>query len=187
MPTFDEGHQRFTLTASDGRSRNTTATLTIETRLRNWTGRRRWILSVFWTVRHGDLYWIEVKDFRGYRIQNKRRLADGELAIEVAQKVRDSIAGIIRAISHFRGLAGVGAVCPGLCGRRDNRIRVVLWLEQDDMPSPPGVRKNQAQVLGQKLAEKLRWLTARVFVLSSATGGCPEGLVVTDLQGEGQP
>ena len=46
---------------------------------------------------HGDLYWIEVKDFRGYRIQNKRRLSEGELAIEVAQKVRDSIAGIIGA------------------------------------------------------------------------------------------
>ena len=46
-------------------------------------------------------------------------------------------------------------------------------------------KENQAQVLGQALAQKLRWLTARVFVLGSATGGCPEGLVVTDLQGDG--
>ena len=41
------------------------------------------------------LFFIEVKDFRGYRIQNRHRILDGELAVEVAQKVRDSVAGIV--------------------------------------------------------------------------------------------
>lgn len=41
------------------------------------------------------LYFIEVKDFRGDRIKNKDRISKGELLIEVAQKVRDSIACII--------------------------------------------------------------------------------------------
>ena len=58
----------------------------------------------------GILYWIEAKDFRGYRIQNKRRLSDGELAIEVAQKLRDSIAGVVGGIPHVCGLAGLETV-----------------------------------------------------------------------------
>ena len=48
-----------------------------------------------------SLYFIEAKDFRGHRIENRDRVHDGELAIEVAQKVRDTIAGIVAA--HHRG------------------------------------------------------------------------------------
>lgn len=43
------------------------------------------------TANNQDLYLIEVKDFRGHRIENKDRLQDGQLAIETGQKVRDSI------------------------------------------------------------------------------------------------
>ena len=43
---------------------------------------------------YANTFWfIEVKDFRGYRIENKSRIATGELAREVARKARDSIAG----------------------------------------------------------------------------------------------
>jgi hypothetical protein len=45
----------------------------------------------------GDMFIIEVKDFRGYRIQNKERLTNSDLAIEIAQKVRDTMAGMYRA------------------------------------------------------------------------------------------
>ncbi|KPA17871.1 cysteinyl-tRNA synthetase [Candidatus Magnetomorum sp. HK-1] len=43
------------------------------------------------------LYMIEAKDFRREKIKNQPRLTGGELAIEVAQKVRDTIAGIFGA------------------------------------------------------------------------------------------
>ncbi|ETR69007.1 MAG: hypothetical protein OMM_09963 [Candidatus Magnetoglobus multicellularis str. Araruama] len=43
------------------------------------------------------LYMIEAKDFRKERIKNQPRLTGGELAIEVAQKVRDTFSGIFGA------------------------------------------------------------------------------------------
>ena len=46
--------------------------------------------------RDSQLFLIEVKDFRGHRIENQPRLREGELAIEVGQKVRDTVAGIAR-------------------------------------------------------------------------------------------
>ncbi|HSN98345.1 MAG TPA: hypothetical protein VLS89_08605, partial [Candidatus Nanopelagicales bacterium] len=45
----------------------------------------------------GAPWLIEVKDFRGYRIDNKERLTSGELATEIACKVRDTLAGLIWA------------------------------------------------------------------------------------------
>src|SRR5262245_28843529 len=44
-----------------------------------------------------ELYFIEIKDFRDHRIETRGRLLSGELAIEVAQKVRDSLACIVGA------------------------------------------------------------------------------------------
>src|SRR4051794_8602213 len=46
---------------------------------------------------HAGLLLLEVKDFRGYRIQNKPRLKSGEIAVEVALKIRDTVAGLIGA------------------------------------------------------------------------------------------
>lgn len=186
MPTFDEGHQRFTFDDQRWTVEKYDSHADYRNKIAKLSGTKAVDFVGLLDGVRGDLYWIEVKDFRGYRIQNKERLSEGELAIEVAQKVRDSIAGIIGAY-HTSGSWETWEPFVRSLQSRDNRVRVILWLEQDNMPGPPGVRKNQAQVLGQALAQKLRWLTARVFVLGSATGGCPEGLVVTDLQGAGQP
>ena len=43
---------------------------------------------------------LEVKDFRGHRIENRQRLRSGELAIEVACKARDTIAALVGAARH---------------------------------------------------------------------------------------
>ncbi len=48
-----------------------------------------------------ELYLIEVKDFRQHRIETRDRLLTGELAIELAQKVRDSLACIIGAYKNL--------------------------------------------------------------------------------------
>ncbi len=45
----------------------------------------------------GTLFLIEIKDFRGARIENKQRIEHAYLADEVAQKVRDTIAGLYGA------------------------------------------------------------------------------------------
>jgi hypothetical protein len=44
-----------------------------------------------------ELYFIEVKNYRGDRIESKDKLLKGELQQELAQKVRDSVACIIGA------------------------------------------------------------------------------------------
>ncbi len=44
-----------------------------------------------------SLFLIEVKDFRGSRIENKDRLASGELISEIGHKARDTIAGLVAA------------------------------------------------------------------------------------------
>lgn len=82
---------------------------------------------------------VEVKDFRGHRIENKRRLKDGPgartsagLAAEVAEKVRDTLAGMTWACR--RGLTNDRRLEPvvGALYRRDNpRVLVALWLDED--------------------------------------------------------
>ncbi len=132
------------------------------------------------------LYWIEVKDFRGYRIQNKCRLSSGELATKVGEKVRDSVAGVVGAY-HTQGQGKEWRQFVRAIWRKSYKIHVLLWMEEDNIPGPLGRRQNAAQVQAQELKRRLGWLTPRVFVVSRTLGSCPQGLVVTDLPGAGQP
>jgi hypothetical protein len=185
MPPFDEQHQRFTfddqkwtvVKYDEHRDYRQKIANLHETKAVDFVGLHN--------GPDGALCWIEVKDFRGYRIQNKRRLSDGELAAEVGQKVRDSVAGIVGAY-RTSGQWETWRPFVRAIWRRENAIRVLLWLEEDNLPGPPGRRRNAAQVQTQLLRERLAWLTTRVFVVSRTLGGCPEGLVVTDLPGVGQ-
>jgi len=43
---------------------------------------------------------LEAKDFRGHRIENKKRLDDGQVCLEVSLKARDTVAGLIGAARH---------------------------------------------------------------------------------------
>ena len=38
-----------------------------------------------------ELFIIEAKDFRGYRIQNKKRMTNGDLVLEIAKKITTQI------------------------------------------------------------------------------------------------
>jgi len=55
-------------------------------------------------VRGGSLFFFEVKDFRGYRIENTRRQRE-ELPLEIGLKVRDSLAGVAGAYARTGGAA----------------------------------------------------------------------------------
>jgi len=74
-----------------------------------------------------DLYFIEVKDFRGHRIENKQRLRSGELALEMGQKVRDSLACLIAGCRTTTDEKLWQPLVQRLV-RRDSVIRIVLWL-----------------------------------------------------------
>lgn len=186
MPAFDEEHQRF---AFDDRQW-TVVKYDDHRDYREKIAKLDGTKAVDFVGLHngpdGVLYWIEVKDFRGYRIQTKRRLSDGGLATEVGQKVRDSIAGVIGAYC-MSGQWETWRPFVKAIWRRKCSTRVLLWLEEDNIPGPPGRRQNAAQVQAHLLRERLGWLKARVLVVSQSLGGCPPGLAVSDLPGAGQP
>lgn len=113
-----------------------------------------------------DLFLIEVKDFRGYRIENKQRLANGELAVEIAQKVRDSIACII-GCNRMYDTPDTWSKMAKLLANKTRDIRIVIWLEHD-LPSNPKLRtKANAAIATDVFKKKLFWLTTKVLVADS--------------------
>jgi hypothetical protein len=107
----------------------------------------------------GALHLIEVKDFVGHHLENKSRLTSAELAIEVAQKVRDSIAGII---GGSRGAdPGLWDVLAALLVGTRHELTVVLWVFID-------LHRKDVVVLNtltQDLKKRLRW--PRVYIATT--------------------
>lgn len=134
--------------------------------------------AVDFAGRHLSLAWlIEVKDFRRHRIPNKPRLSTGELATEVACKVRDSIAGLVWSCQREHDTDLMASGVSKALFERDDKPRVVLWLEQD-LPLRPG----EATTLAAKIKSELLWLNPRVIV--TCLGFAPDminGVEVTNL------
>ena len=127
---------------------------------------------------------LEAKDFRGHRIENKTRIKHREIVVEVALKVRDTVAGLIGAarqnVSEFDS-AEIKKAC-----NRGKDLVIVLWLEDD--ASKDALRwKQQLEVLTQEMKAKMSWLDAKFFVLSHSTQNRLPDLTVTNLPGAGQP
>lgn len=127
---------------------------------------------------------LEAKDFRGHRIANKKRITNREIVVEVALKVRDTVAGLVGAarqnVSEFNSLE-IHKAC-----NRGKDLLVVLWLE-DDASKDPRLWKQQLDGLTQELKAKMNWLVAKFFVLSASTQNRLPDLTVTNLPGAGQP
>ena len=88
-------------------------------------------------VRGSDLYFIEVKDFRGHpetKAQDVRARA-----VEIACKVRDTLAGVVGAnCTHKEPWV---ETCAALLARPGCRVIVVAWIEerQPVLPTPAGL------------------------------------------------
>jgi hypothetical protein len=129
------------------------------------------------------LFLIEVKDFRGHRIENKNRFG-GPLEEEVALKVRDTVAGLIGAHrtssqpatwSHF-------VSCMSTPSRL---VRVVLWFE-DDAAHTSELARARAITATDLLKKNLRWLTTQALAVGLKThAGSPPELRVLNLPGAG--
>ncbi|NOT02206.1 MAG: hypothetical protein HOP29_16480 [Phycisphaerales bacterium] len=133
------------------------------------------------------LFLVEAKDFRGYRIGNTERVRNGELVLEVAQKVRDTVAGVIGAQRNSENQARWSLFTRSMRRGRDE-IRVVLWLEQDNevaQTSPLHQRfrgdrgRGELGVLTQQLKKRSKWLTGRVMAVDRARG--MEGVTVSNV------
>ena len=117
----------------------------------------------------GKCCFIEVKDFRGHRIENKGRLGSGALQVEVAQKVRDTLAGLLGASRTSDDPASWEPYARALVSR--DEVYVVLWLEEDFTPGPGSGTEDdrwraRLSVVQNELKKQLRWLTTRVLVTS---------------------
>ena len=130
-------------------------------------------------------YFIEVKDFRGYRIQNRHRLTTNELALEVARKVRDSVAGLIGYKREQGNVGALGTVADRL-HQQATTLRIVLWLEDDGVVNA-SVWQAQLLTITDSIKRYLKWLTVRVFVISLSTHtNTPPELHVANLPSAGQ-
>lgn len=131
-----------------------------------------------------QLLMIELKDFRGHRIENKERIKDGELFVEVGHKARGTVAGICGA-ARTGGDADVARIAAELVATTP--LTVVLWLEEDrralDAPVTHRMRrKTRLDTMRRELKERLRWLTARVMICSSEGSDLQDhGIVVRRL------
>jgi hypothetical protein len=131
-----------------------------------------------------QLLMIELKDFRGHRIQNKDRIKDGELFVEVGHKARDTVAGICGA-ARTGGDADVARIAMQLAAITP--LTIVLWLEEDrhaqDAPVAHRRRgKTRMDVMRRELKARLRWLTQRVMICSCEGSDLREhGIVVRRL------
>jgi hypothetical protein len=138
-----------------------------------------------------ELYLIEIKDFRVDLTSNRDRIGE-PLAVEVGQKVRDTVAGVIAALRRpdsDKWRAFVEALTDG-----ERQIRVVLWME--DVPTTNrqvsrGKAKvkaaSNAGIMLNALKQKLAWLTRRVMVASLEADLEQQGVKVRNLAGAGLP
>jgi hypothetical protein len=133
------------------------------------------------------LSFIEVKNFKGHRIENKPRVENGDdpLELEVAQKVRDTLAGISGAVRHSTNLKNHFATYHQFIANSKKDIHVVLWLEEDNSPLPTPVRDKRNKGWGGNLTARLRkkmiWLTPHVSVVDSESNPYSDSLNVTFL------
>ena len=98
-----------------------------------------------------ELFLIEVKDFRGDRISNKERIKSGDLAIEFAHKVRDSIASLYGALRHAN--PELAPFCKYLFSKNIHKTTVILFLEED-RPLPKTKAAKQARLSLMTLIER---------------------------------
>lgn len=133
-----------------------------------------------------DTYLIEIKDFRHFRIENQRRISNGELALEVPHKVRDTLAGIMGA-SCNESPATLLSTTARLMIDRAKAVKIVLWLE-DDLAGKGRQWAEELNTLITRLQTHLRWFTRRVLVVSQSTyANKPPQVTVTDVPRNPEP
>ncbi len=118
------------------------------------------------------LYFMEVKDFRSYRIENERRLTTGELTLEWGHKVRDSVACIVGA--YRQSEETLWNRCVAILRDKGQEIKVVLWLEYDPPRYDRKRQQVQASIDQNILKKKFKWLTNKVLVVNLQNNTLPD-------------
>jgi len=133
-------------------------------------------VDIIATLERRSVCLFEIKDPRGHTVEYRDRVSNEELAQIVADKVRDTIAGLVytrdrhpcaHLLVHLRTLF-VG---------RTERVVVVLWLESPNLDPP------RATTLAGRIEHKLRWLKPSVIVTSRALWPGMPGLTIESMDG----
>jgi|APTNR8051073442_1049403.scaffolds.fasta_scaffold00490_19 ribosomal protein L25 (general stress protein Ctc) len=129
---------------------------------------------------------FEVKNFREHRIENKARVNNGELIEEFAQKVRDTMAGIVGGAQNSSHLKVTWKKYIKLLSGEE--VHVVCWIEEDRRPNYSSVYKNRhkakASGLVQEIKRKLSWLTTKVMVADTANNPYKDTLQVSFINAD---
>jgi len=132
------------------------------------------------------LSFIEVKDFRGYRIENKDRMNNGELVEEFAQKVRDTLAGIIGGARNSTHMQSTWKKYVRMLLEKE--VHIVCWVEEDRHAntSPVDLKRNKSSssALNQVIKSKLSWLTTKVMVADTANNPYRDSLQVSFINAD---
>ncbi|MBI5917090.1 MAG: hypothetical protein HY842_17090 [Bacteroidetes bacterium] len=128
---------------------------------------------------------IEVKNFRGYRIENKPRMVGGDdpLWLEIARKMRDAIAVIVGAARNYPHQATAWNAYLEVLRNKRKQLHLVLWLEQDAPISKQQKYRSVAdeEVFRRQLKRSLKWLTQKVDVANVSTTPFSNSLTVSYL------
>lgn len=127
------------------------------------------------TLHRRSLQLFEVKDPRGHWIEYRDRTPNDALAQIVADKVRDTLAGVMFARGRFPDDHLLGHL--KTLFDRAERVLVVLWLESFELQ--PAL----AMTLEGLIERKLQWLKPKVLVTSRALWRGLPGLTVESMDG----
>lgn len=115
-----------------------------------------------------DMVFVEIKDYRGVRIAKKEILETGEIENIVANKVKDTVAGIVGAARNSTHHKQLFSEYLSSIINTKNQVKIVLWMEEDwgDMTNETYRKRLEARKNAhiKSLNKKLNWLTNRIFV-----------------------
>ena len=128
------------------------------------------------TLDRRSLRLFEVKDPRGHWIEYRDRNPVEVLAQIVADKVRDTLAGLLFGRDRHPGDHLLVHLQTLLVGRVE-RVQVILWLETPQLEPP------LATALTGRIEQKLGWLKPKVMVTNRALWQGMPGLAVESMDG----
>lgn len=132
------------------------------------------------------LVFLEIKNFRGHRIQNKPRIENDEdpLWMEVSHKMRDALSVVIGGARNSTNQKDVWVKYLNYLRNENKPLHLILWLEQDLPPSDYTAKKKwdrNEYTLRKRLKKGLRWLSPKVDIASINNNPFSDSLTVSYL------
>jgi hypothetical protein len=117
-------------------------------------------------IRNGKAFFLEMTDFRNHKEDKniKIQLNDkgNELMIEVAEKVKSTLACVLAAARNSTNESDFWKSIISIIQDSKKDVSIILWIGIDD--ARINFSKAKAGIYTQTLKQKLSWLTSKVMV-----------------------